>query len=553
MVYKNKRNIIVQILGVMSILMMLLVHLKILSNLAMCLIFVGYMILFTICFGKYKVDYNIEIAHKNKVLVMYVTLTEFLILLGAFIEHLFKGIRCVVFIPVSLFVLVIFLINTTLFYIKEDSQKIQYYTVINFLSLYLIAVLTVETFWVFFIPLPLLTVFTIYENKKIIISTCIAVNVINFIGLIRQMLVVYMKDRPIYFAFIMICEILIVLAYSLCVYRTSTLIKRVNENRLIEVNKKRAQTDSLSNEIIDIGKIIREDAHIINETFNELNRATDNALIIFDDIVNATITNADSVEVQRDMAKKILDLTDWVRKEVDLAVNATKITSKEIDSCNSSIIVLKNKSEDIVNNNKKVVMTINKFIENIKNVKNVISGIAEISSQTDLLALNASIESSRAGEEGKGFANVAGEVRTLAEQTVSLTDEINKLVIGLENNAKKAEKVINEVIGYVEKENGLIDETMEDFVEIKNSIENLSGNIMSILDKVEDVVKHNEIIKTHTDELAASSDIIIKVSKETVVLNEKNKEKAKQTKELMDGLITLADQMDEYTSSNALL
>ena len=76
--------------------------------------------------------------------------------------------------------------------------------------------------------------------------------------------------------------------------------------------------------------------------------------------------------------------------------------------------------------------------------------------------------------------------------------------------------------------------------------------IMSILDKVEDVVKHNEIIKTHTDELAASSNNIIKISKETVVLNEKNKEKVKQTKELMDGLITLADQMDEYTSSNAL-
>ena len=197
-------------------------------------------------------------------------------------------------------------------------------------------------------------------------------------------------------------------------------------------------------------------------------------------------------------------------------------------------------------------MTINRFIENINNVKKIIGGIAEISNQTDLLALNASIESSRAGEEGKGFANVAGEVRTLAEQTVSLTDEINKLVIGLENNAKKAEKVINEVIGYVEKENGLIDETMEDFVEIKDSIENLSGNIMSILDKVEDVVKHNEIIKTHTDELAVSSNNIIKISKETVVLNEKNKEKVKQTKELMDGLITLADQMDEYTSSNAL-
>ena len=506
------------------------------------------MLVFTICFGKYKVNNESEISYKNKILVLYVCLTELMTLLGMFMEHVFKGISCSVFIPIVFFVLILFLINTTIFYSKENSERIQYYTVIGFLALYLIEILTVETFWIFFIPLPILTAFTIYENKKIIVSTCILVNVIILIGLIRQMIVVYMNKRPIYFAFIIVCEILIILSYTICVYRTSTLIKTVNDERLVELDKKRTQADILSNKILNIGKIIKEDAHTTNETINELNKATDNALIIFDDIVNGNLSNADSVEVQRQMAKNILSLIDEVRKDVDLAVDATNESNKEIVDSQASIVNLKSKSENIVENNKKVVVSINKFIENIENVKKVISGIAEISSQTDLLALNASIESSRVGEAGKGFANVAGEIRNLAEQTSTLTEEINKLVAGLENNAKKAEKVIDEVITYVERENSTIDETIKDFVEINESIENLSGNILSILDKVENVVKYNETIKNHTDELATSSSEIIKISNETVALNENNKEKAKQTKELMDGLITLVDKMDKYTS-----
>ena len=547
-VYKNKRNIILQILGAINILSMLLVHNVSYYKKGICIFFAIYMILFTICFGKYKVNNESEISYKNKILVLYVCLTELMILLGMFMEHVFKGIRCRVFIPIVFFVLVLFLINTTLFYSKENSERIPYYTVMGFLALYLIVILTVETFWIFFIPLPILTAFTIYENKKIIVSTCILVNVIILIGLIRQMIVVYMNKRPIYFAFIIVCEILIILSYTICVYRTSTLIKTVNDERLVELDKKRTQADILSNKILNIGKIIKEDAHTTNETINELNKATDNALIIFDDIVNGNLSNADSVEVQRQMAKNILSLIDEVRKDVDLAVVATNESNKEIVDSQASIVNLKRKSENIVENNKKVVVSINKFIENIENVKKVISGIAEISSQTDLLALNASIESSRAGEAGKGFANVAGEIRNLAEQTSTLTEEINKLVAGLENNAKKAEKVIDEVITYVERENSTIDETIKDFVEINESIENLSGNILSILDKVENVVKYNETIKNHTDELATSSSEIIKISNETVALNENNKEKAKQTKELMDGLITLADKMDKYTS-----
>ncbi|MNO41703.1 Methyl-accepting chemotaxis protein McpS [compost metagenome] len=273
----------------------------------------------------------------------------------------------------------------------------------------------------------------------------------------------------------------------------------------------------------------------VGQLASALNRMVDN----LKDLINGIVMNSQSVAASSEeisastqeiaststtQSVASANITELF-KELSLAINSVAESAEEAAELSNETVRTAREGGNVVETSLQGMQAVNhqmtQLEEDSRKIGDIIEVIDDIAEQTNLLALNAAIEAARAGEQGRGFAVVADEVRKLAERSSDATKEITKIIKAMQENTKQSVRAVAESV----EQSSMTSQAFEQIISMVNSsslkvneiaaaCEEESAQAAEVMSSVESIAASSEESAAASEETAATCQALAQLAEE---------------------------------------
>lgn len=319
------------------------------------------------------------------------------------------------------------------------------------------------------------------------------------------------------------------------------MVKETNDEIGLIIEKMKELTQSLGN---IVGKIrnssdtMSANSYELNDTSSQTLAANNEISKAVEDVAEGSTGMAASIskinENLLEMSNETKDINESVneiRNQTVAVQDSSKIMNDKIKSMQNS----SQKMDDGISAISKRIETVNTTVDK---VSNIVSVIEEISSETNLLSLNASIEAARVGDAGKGFAVVAQEIRVLSDNTNTELENIKQIISSLVEECRYCVQASGTIVEDNAKQKEEIKAVLDEFSALDEQIQKTAEKADEIEELVTAMIELN-------DDITKSSNSLTDVSAANAAATEEMNANIEELNAMMNGVSEMAGNMND--------